>query len=228
MSELILSISDSESLIKATKEDPDGSVSVKYITHGSLVSSLTNGLVMQTNMLVRGTRFYFGDASKYIVGIETVPKVRQVLYGYEKPYKKLYVPFPPCLFFFKVVNGVMTNSYAFGLRNSIMTYDDTLYRFPFGNVYDSGIICWGYVDIQDALKSPMQLGSYLAAFFDSPYNGDLHDGCYKRITPKDYNKINNIADVFYYLNGKDKFDYDLLNPTRLVVRDVIKTLGGVI
>jgi hypothetical protein len=228
MNELILSIKDGEHTIKATNKKDDGTVTTKHITRGSLLSSITSGMTLKTDLLVRGTRFYFGEPEKYIVGIESVPKVRPLLFGYEEPYKKLYVPYPPCLFFFKVVNGVVNETYLFSLRNSIMSYNDSLYRFPFGNAYDDGRVCWGYAGSGEALKSPMQLGSHLAAFFDSPYNGDLQEGSFRKITPKDYPAINNIVDLVYYLNGKDKFDYELLNPTSYSVSDIIKLLGGIL
>lgn len=99
---------------------------------------------------------------------------------YKDVYKDFYIP--NLLFAFTIKNNRIDKSRVFVVKEkaNVITEDTILYRYPFGNVYSDGRICWGTNELPN-IKVPTQLKGIPYMFITSPTVDDL------------YNPINNLT-----------------------------------
>lgn len=84
------------------------------------------------------------------------------------------VPFPELIFAFKYCGGNLNRSLVYATNSS-----GELCRYPFGNVYDDGRICWGsYVHSEVTCISDAELAA--RKFYELPTNNDLWEKKYVR------------------------------------------------
>ena len=85
------------------------------------------------------------------------------------------IHFPDIVFYLMVREGHLTISYVFAIRSDADPQQDDceLYHYPFGNVYDSGRICWGTNHLEQ-VSTIAESENYLLTFFGSETNDDLY------------------------------------------------------
>lgn len=214
-SDLVIRIPAGSSEAHVTLVDGKGMSNHKTIMVDNLISNLTSSFKFSTGLLPNNTRFFSGSASDYTIGIESPSRVRRFLQASYtrtnagKLPKELKIPFPTCLFVFEVHSGKIKQSKVYALRNPVAREIDTVYRFPFGNTYHDGKICWGGNKLV-AIATPMNLVSVIATFFDAPFNGDLFDGNTIRPSLDKDMKDKDFWSMLVYLNGKEIFPPEML------------------
>jgi len=111
------------------------------------------------------------DMTRFAAALFVEASVRKTVF-YSDTYE---IPHPDYLFLFKVAKGRVADTWVFAVRTSLIEPDTQLYRFPFGNVYPEGRVCWGQNALPE-IKEPLRLEMLPFLFLDSPYNGDMYDG----------------------------------------------------
>lgn len=108
-----------------------------------------------------------GNSSSFLVAIRLAPGKRILPFFGEEH----IVPFPELLFLFKVTNGRPLKSEVYALV--CKEGENVIAHYPFGNVYDSGSICWGRNTLPhlDSIKDTEKL---IGLFFGSDTNNDLY------------------------------------------------------
>jgi len=152
----------------------NGNSNRKNVSLDDLIGALTSGYQISTGILPTGTKLFAGTRSAYKILIEVPGKVREILIGRnESDLRSHVVPFPRTAFVFNVKNNRAVSTHVYALANPISTLQDSLYVFPFGNVYDSNSsVCWGGVSLPE-VREPINLSSIINLFFQSNFNGDL-------------------------------------------------------
>lgn len=213
-SDLNIRIPSGSSEAQVTLTDDKGIEKHKTVMVDNLISNLTSSFRFSTGLLPANTRFFSGTATDYLIGIESPSRVRRFLrssYNTQvngKMPKELKIPFPTCLFVFEVRESKVRKSQAFAVRGSVVRESDTVCRFPFGNIYHDGRICWGKNSL-GAINNPVALTGVVATFFDAPFNGDLFDRNTIR-KPMDMKEDLNFWSMLKYLNGKEIFPQEML------------------
>lgn len=203
----------------------DGTVEQKTISVDELIAQLTSSQRISTGILPRGTRFYRGHASDYFIAVELIPKKRKLLVT--KADNKLEgknVPVPRCLFVARILNKCLNRSWLFALKQPFSNMNDLIFSFPFGNVYEKGLICWGNAKIPP-IKKPLDLVSVIATFFDSPFNGDLSESNYAFISPPivpDEYEVVELRTLIKYLDGMDEFPENMLYEKHIRLETLIE------
>ena len=196
----------------------------KSVAIDDLISTLTSSHKMNTGILPRSTRFFNGTASKYRIGLETIPRIRNFsmwsrsVESNGKP-KILQIPFPPCLFVFDVSGRKLIMTKVFALQALLSTENDDLYSFPFGNIYDDNKVCWGTAKLP-AIQNPMNLISVISVFLDSNFNGDLFH--LHGIKTETGDRIDDFWSFIKYLDKKPVFPGDFLQPSDQKLWTLIK------
>jgi len=212
-------------------------ITKRTVSTDDLLASMAASYNFSTGIQPKGTRFFTGTPSKYLIGIETPALVRPFYVssparrneeGDNYIPEKVMIPIPYCLFVFKIVNNELHSAWVFGLAGPVRSDEDPLYRFPFGNTFTDGRVCWGSVK-RRAVKKPMETIMLISNFLDSTYNGDLFDNS----TIKEdllYNdlskKYNGEKDYFWglvkHLDGEDIFPISALFPMNLKVINIMR------
>ena len=92
--------------------------------------------------------------------------------------RELKVTMPPLLIATRFIKGRLNKAQIWLIRPgfeeklSTASSDPCLSPFPYGNVYNTGIICWGTTVIRD-ISHPNEVEG---VFFHSGFNGDLWSG----------------------------------------------------
>jgi len=216
--------------------EQNGVKTQKTISIEDLASRLASTHKLSTGILPKGTRYYSGSALNYIIGIEVASRKRMFMADFYNrrelaeakglKYKpnNIEVCFPPTLFIFNVKNLKLSDTKVFALKQTLVKEDDMLYRFPFGNTYADGRICWGNNKIP-SIKNPFCLIEVMSLFLDSPFNGDLVDG----ITLKSFKfgdkQINDYWAFVKYLPDMEKFPEEALCYTNSKFNATVKEMG---
>lgn len=218
-SDLLIRVPAGSSEAQVTLTNEKGISSHKTVMMDNLISNLTSSFRFSTGLLPTNTRFFSGTTTDYVIGIESPARVRRFLrssYRTEstgKLPKELKIPFPACLFVFEVRGAKIKQSKAFALRGPASREIDTVCRFPFGNTYHDGRICWGSNSLP-AINNPMGLVGCVATFYDAPFNGDLFDSTtYRR--PLDSDDVRDFWSMLVYLNGKEIFPQEMLHDLKI-------------
>lgn len=133
-----------------------------------LLSSTENEELFRVGKLPYGyvdSKISLMDTTTFSVVIE-VPKAERVLMYYGDMYQ---VPFPNILMYFYVEQGKLVGSKCFATCGE----KETLYCYPFGNVYEDGKICWGNVSLPKIQKLE-EINIFVSMFFSSGTNDDLY------------------------------------------------------
>lgn len=206
-----------------------GVIKEKCIHTDDLSAILAKQHTMNTGILPPNTRYFQGNNTNYIIAIEAPAKMRRFLLhsntqqremGDKYKPKQLNIPFPHCLFTFKISNKILSDTWVHCLESRLLSPNDILKTFPFGNVYDNGSVCWGQIAYND-INSPIDLIAKISMFFDAPFNGDLTD----RSTFNKKDGLNNFWELVDYLKDKEKFPTNLLKNYK-TFQQHIKSLGG--
>lgn len=192
--------------------DSDGEASVKLISGSltrtknisisSLIESLAANARLNSGLMPYGTIWFAGNQNEYSVLIEHPAFINKLNFGGVE----YSIPFPRCLFKFSVRNKRINASFVACLSHAVISGNDYLYSFPFGNVYNDRRICWGGVELP-TIYSPLALRGAISLFFSSGFNGDLFLYSGVKITPPVFSNLIDIT------NGKEKFDVGILNKT---------------
>lgn len=152
----------------------DENITTKTVSILDLINKLSKKNRIHSDILPIGTRYFSGSQKDFTIAIEIPPKVRNIsIYGRSGEVEKVSVAFPPCLFIVSVVDNSIRSTKMFAVKRQIMTFEDELFMFPLGNIYDDGRICWGSTSIIKKIEKPIEITSEINLFFDSVFNGDL-------------------------------------------------------
>jgi hypothetical protein len=199
----------------------DGVTSQKTVSIDDLTASL-GAKQVNTGILPKGTRYYAGGGSNFTICIETAPRVRNMLFDYYSkrtmaldngkkydPENKV-IPFPTCLFKFNVKGGRIGQTKVATVKQTLNTENDIIYRFPFGNTFRDGRICWGNNTLPKISK-PLDVVSVMALYFDAPFNGDLLDNTTIKEFKDDNGKIiYEVMALIKYLEKRERFPEEIL------------------
>lgn len=95
------------------------------------------------------------------------------------------LPFPSLIFMTEVKSGKMVTSRVYAVKERYRAVNDgtELYMFPYGNVYQTGRICWGgNHDVFD-VRSITDVELVIERFFSAVMNNDLYQQNTKRNIP---------------------------------------------
>lgn len=163
---------DATNLVEVEITTDDYVVQRKTVSYNDFVASLSASSVRSEDYITLGAMpqgYYSGKisaANEYnFECVVIVPEGNRCLMYYETA---MIIPFPEIVFKFTVIQGNLTMSYCFAHIQG----DDNLYRYPFGNVYPDGKICWGRTKIP-AIDRLCDLDKVVELFFGSKTNDDL-------------------------------------------------------
>ena len=124
--------------------------------------------------------------------------------AYIKEENIVFLPFPSLLFMIGVTAGKMSVSRVYAVKECYrqVTADTELFMFPYGNVYQTGKICWGgNYDVFD-VDSVTDVELVIERFFSAIMNNDLYHNNTKKNVPLEQLIRENVK--------KGKFDNDSL------------------
>lgn len=216
-----------EMLIKLNNTSADATVvtknnnisTTKVISIESLITSLTGGHKISTGILPKGTKFFSGSLSDYIIGIEIPRCIRPLRYVRDGVFE-YNIPFPMCFVVFYVIDGRISNTYVYALKNPVTSKSTELFNFPFGNTYGDGRVCWGGVRLSE-VKSPTELLSTISLFFGSEYNGDLISSSSFDESVELNITMGVVKTLLDALNGKEFFPNELLYKSIKNLKNII-------
>lgn len=190
----------------------DGSMQVKVVSLQSIKRALSNKKELDTGYVSPGTIRYIQRDRNIILFNLDMERRRRVRFRQSNDVPEFDIITPHCIFVFAFADSGtfrLTKSMVFCVKEPHLLQDGTLlYRFPFSNVYQNGVICWGSGRIpssQSLYTAPMEL---ISLFWSIPFNYDLGTG--------------DVLDQFRDLDGADAFPYDTL------VRASYRTLGDLV
>ena len=217
MDDLIIKIKNNSSEARVVFTNSDGFQTNKNVCIDDLLDALNSNNKISTGVLPSNTKFFSGTRGDYIIGIESPRRVRRFIQfdNNHNVDKEFRIPFPICLFIFYVSDGLIKSSKLFALNEKLNNKKDTLYRFPFGNTYEDGRICWGNNKIPK-IKKPQSLHSLIAMFYDAPFNGDLFDS--KTIKME----RSNFWTFVKSLDGKDFFPNKVLFEVNVNLENIMR------
>lgn len=127
---------------------------------------------------------------------------------------------------------IIHQDFLFGLNSYPESLEESVYMYPFGNLYSSGKICWGHIFRFGEFSNLTVLGEVVNMYFSSEFNNDLHlcSFDYKAVGLKkdDYMGFHSYSSVYStlcYLNELDHFPNGGLVSTG---RSIAQTLSSVV
>ena len=212
MSKIVIEIPEDSLNASLTIVGENNLIKKKSIAIEDLVSNLVSDYKLSTGLMPFGTRFFRGSSACYNLAVEIPAKVRDMTLskynaaGTKKIAEIIQIAYPTCLFYFTIKNSKIIELRLFALKYPIQTDNDTMFCFPFSNVYKDGRICWGSVALPKIAK-PMELVSVINLFLASQFNGDLAGGNFS--SPKDKD-IYDFWSVINYLKGMQEYPVETL------------------
>lgn len=200
---------DSSNTVVVSIQNTDGEVITKNVAFDDYLKMLDDSTV-STHV---GTRLHLpencydikcADSQNFSIILTVPAQLFPITYLRDNHY---VIPFPRLLFAFNVVDTKLVESRVFAIPGDSSIDDDTIvYHYPFGNVYESGRICWGSNSLPD-VDDPGDCRVITQLFFSAPTNDDLwKTSC---ISSSDAF----LSQLYNRLNGVDKFDDTILKPT---------------
>lgn len=144
--------------------------------------------------------------SKLKADIVTVLPASMQIMQYENTQYDVCVP--SLVFSFHVDKGRLEKTRVFVLKDEEPTEKSVLYRYPFGNVYDDGKVCWGSNVFPDILEIK-RLEMVMTLFIQSLCNSDLYQS-EKCIGVKGVP----LRELFEQLHNKQNFPEEYLMPIK--------------
>lgn len=210
---LTVEIADGSSEAVARLKTRDG-VSTKTISVAALLAELSRDMEITTGILPAGTKFYAGTRNSYRVGVQVPAKVRTADFTlHEVGARRMTVPFPETLFVFGVKDKRIMDSSLYACVPPVGRPYDRLYRFPFGNVWENGNICWGNA-AHPEIGEPIVLDSVVSRFFTSVFSGHLVNGANMFNAPEG---VVNLRTLLEHLSGQEHFPDRILKPSDMTL-----------
>lgn len=158
--------------------DKYGKKSSKIVEIGSLLKAFNCATVEKVEQAPIGKipfGYYDGvlgmHNGKLCADIITVLPASMQMMQYENTHYDVCVP--SLVFAFHVEEGKLSHTRVFTLKDETPKDESVLYRYPYGNVYDDGRVCWGYNKLQD-IREIKGLEMIMTLFIQSPCNSDLY------------------------------------------------------
>ncbi len=195
--------------------DGNGAIQSKIVDPEDVADALAKRSKMDTGLLPRNTRYYARLANYQLLVLELPEHICRIEYaGLSTPFD---VPVPYLCFFIRFFLDSTTSTYRvlntnlYAAYGPVLDNDTSLYKFPYGNVYPNGNVCWGSVPpIETA--SIAELSAVPNAILSSKFNGDLSAGNFIDFADPENNGIHiSLSEhLLRYLHGKTSFKYDVL------------------
>lgn len=206
--------------------EPNGVAKQKTVSVDDIVSNLASSYRFSSGLVPKGTRFFCGTPTDYLIGIESEARVRRLeARGNEN--RDMMIPFPMCLFVFSVRARRIRQTWVLTLKRPLETENDLAYNFPFGNTYSDGHVCWGEARLPE-IHQPMELVGIINMFLDSGFNGDLVED-YNYIPPTNYEEGEHRVECFWsllrYLEGKDVYPEEMLRENGRTLQQIMRFNG---
>lgn len=202
--------------VKVSYNDSSGATITKIVDPDDLAIALAKQSRMDTGLLPRNTRYYVKSEQYEIIVLEVPAHLRDIYFTGGNRYR---VTMPPTVHILNIRNNNSTgtskslvSSSLFVTKVPIVDHSTQLFKFPFGNVYASGNVCWG------SIKKPTygNLAMFSAIpelLFSSTFNGDLGGNTFTPFEDEQNGiTISGASGLITYLNGKPDFPYDILIP----------------
>lgn len=133
---------------QVTTEDENGMKQSRLVTVASLMEAFMKSAVQRLeNVPVGGIPFGYYDAAvgsrngKFCAETVTVLPAGKQMIQYEE--SRYDICMPSLVFCFKVEEGRISNTRVYVVKDVKPTDRSRLYRYPFGNVSETGCVCWG-------------------------------------------------------------------------------------
>lgn len=193
--------------------DKAGKKSSKIVEIGSLLKALKCAVKVDVEQARIGKipfGYYDGAIgmcnSKLCADIVTVLPASMQMMQYENTRYDVCVP--SLVFSFHVNKGRLEKTRVFTIKDENPTENSVLYRYPYGNVYDDGRVCWGSNALPDILEIK-RLEMVMTLFIQSPCNSDLYRS-EKCIGKKDVS----LRELFEQLRNVQSFPEEYLVPIK--------------
>ncbi|SDO17918.1 E2 family protein D [Paenibacillus sp. yr247] len=147
---------------------------------------------------------------KMVVGIEVEKGQHDVVFGDQGQTVYEKVGYPRLLFWFSLYNG-KAEGYVAAVKDAILKDSTELFRFPYSNVNQSGLMCWPTLK-QHTIQDLRQLETLPFVFLGAPKNMDLYVSIQGM----------NLRDLLDRMQHQD-FNDDLLVPTNKTIGDLLKS-----
>lgn len=124
--------------------------------------------------------------------------------------KAYFVPFPNMVFKFQTKKGKVVISQVFAVEGDPRQGEPAkLCRYPFGNVYDNGKICWGRNTLPQ-ITEMREFDFLVSMFFGSETNDDLYQGV--KVVHEGKSVDLDQRSLLEMLKGKKEFPGQILLP----------------
>lgn len=161
-----------------------GVVSTRTVSPEALAQALSTNAKFDTGMLPckEGVVRYTKGGNRTLICYLVPEQHRTIFYrdsSLNKDFKNVCTPWT--LFMFSLQTNAqgeyaIAEEYVFALKGPLLTGMDTLYKFPFTNVYDGGGICWGNNREHYTWKNLAGFITHIDLFYGSPFNAHLEGG----------------------------------------------------
>lgn len=148
--------------------------------------------------------FYDGGVNEDVYeAIIKLPGGKRPLFYHAKEY---FLPFPDVVFYFKATStsGNVTSSKVWFLDR-----EEKLFKYPYGNVYQDGSICWGG-NVLPRIRCLKDFEKLVTLFFSAATNEHLYKETEALIDGKKVVLMQ--RELIDYVSKKEDFPMDLLVP----------------
>jgi hypothetical protein len=210
---LVLEIADGSHEAVVKFKTKNGGITTKTVSVSDFLMELSQDMEITTGILPSGTKFYAGTKNSYLIGVQVPAKVRTAEFRLDNGLCTMTVPFPEILFIFMVREGQIIDSKLFACIPPIGRSYDRLYRFPFGNVYDTGVICWGGI-VLPKINEPIVFDGVIGRFFTCVFSGHLVYGT-NMFNPLE--GVVNLRTLLEHLVGQEHFPDHILKQSNITL-----------
>jgi len=195
--------------IQIKQTDEHGISTTKLVAANDFINSFSAVAQADTGLLPAGIKQYVKQGQNVYLAVDLPAHIRKVTYVNSNGTTEYAVPMPNHVWFIaatEVPGGLrIRNTRIFITRNPIIDPEETLYSYPFGNVYRPECnICWGNINIP-TMPSLASMGSINELFYSGPFNGDL-SGLHLHI-PFEGRDLSRGEHLFTALNDKPLEDF---------------------
>lgn len=194
--------------------------SKKYVNVEDLRSILMEHMRLETGILPDFCKYYLNTDGKTIMVLQTPAKKREILYHGRgsRSVEEMTVPFPHVIFGVCLEGSTVRQVLIYASKTPIVNNDTRLARFPFGNVWEDGRVCWGNTSIP-SINNINQAITVPNLFFQAPFNGDLSENAFRG-----YSSSNDLTNLLRSLRNEDYFDTRILHDS-ITVGELIDRLA---
>lgn len=150
--------------------------------------------------------------------IIVIPKGVKPLIYYDAIYN---IPFPTMVWNFTVRCNELKKSQVFVAKTDDIKDNTKLFKYPFGNVYDDGRICWGG-NLNKEIRTIREVEKVISTFFGSSTNDDLWKVGTKISLPTSNDSRCLQRGLIESLVGEEIFPNEILVPTEYNVGKLLE------